>query len=340
MKLSITKLNILLIVFCLVIIACFLPGNQSMKKVTFISWDRNQSAGTLEHHAIKLLKEKLALRGYLLDTLHAHPMRRSDLIINASRHYKMPKGIKAKTFYWALESPISLPMPLPAEEEKKYAKIFTHNPDVTYKEKYVHLPIPYHFKPEEFKIYKQKKILLAQVASLYYKSFPNNYYYKRSEDTLWMLKNHPNDFILAGKYGWNTFGKKLSPDIKVIFNQIYRGAIKDKIEFLRPVKFALAYENGKSNGYVSEKIFDVMAAGTVPIYFGAPDIETYVPKACFINRDDFKTMDELYYKLKNMPDEEYNGYIKCITNFIKNGSQQKNSRENVIDTMITEILKK
>ena len=38
-------------------------------------------------------------------------------------------------------------------------------------------------------------------------------------------------------------------------------------------KFVLAFENSVCNDYVTEKIYDVFAAGVVPIYLGAPNID-------------------------------------------------------------------
>jgi len=46
-----------------------------------------------------------------------------------------------------------------------------------------------------------------------------------------------------------------------------------KVEFLRQYKFCIAYENAASPGYVTEKLFHAKAAGCVPIYWGAPDVE-------------------------------------------------------------------
>ena len=36
--------------------------------------------------------------------------------------------------------------------------------------------------------------------------------------------------------------------------------------------FSVAMENARSPGYFTEKILDCFATGTVPIYYGAPDI--------------------------------------------------------------------
>lgn len=51
------------------------------------------------------------------------------------------------------------------------------------------------------------------------------------------------------------------------------GGEAKKVEFLRSYKFCIAYENAASPGYVTEKLFHAKAAGCVPIYWGAPDVE-------------------------------------------------------------------
>lgn len=51
------------------------------------------------------------------------------------------------------------------------------------------------------------------------------------------------------------------------------GGEAKKVEFLRGYKFCIAYENAASPGYVTEKLFHAKAAGCVPIYWGAPDVE-------------------------------------------------------------------
>ena len=51
------------------------------------------------------------------------------------------------------------------------------------------------------------------------------------------------------------------------------GGEAKKVEFLRQYKFCIAYENAASPGYVTEKLFHAKAAGCVPIYWGAPDVE-------------------------------------------------------------------
>jgi hypothetical protein len=50
-----------------------------------------------------------------------------------------------------------------------------------------------------------------------------------------------------------------------------------KASELRRHLFALAFENSNVAGYVTEKYFQCLAAGTVPVYLGAPNIAAFSP---------------------------------------------------------------
>jgi predicted alpha-1,2-mannosidase len=64
--------------------------------------------------------------------------------------------------------------------------------------------------------------------------------------------------------------------------------IQNKIKLLRAYKFHAAFENGNVRDYVTEKVYTALAAGTVPIYMGAPNIDEFVPKGSIIRVDSFE----------------------------------------------------
>lgn len=86
--------------------------------------------------------------------------------------------------------------------------------------------------------------------------------------------------------------------------KVYKGTVESKYETLSKYNFAITYENMIFPGYITEKIFDCFFAGTIPIYFGAPDIKKYVPEECFIDRRDFKNHDGLKKYLKLLTGKE------------------------------------
>lgn len=52
---------------------------------------------------------------------------------------------------------------------------------------------------------------------------------------------------------------------------------KNKIELFSKYKFVLAFESSSEMDFVSEKIWIAFLSGAVPIYFGAPNIEQFLP---------------------------------------------------------------
>jgi hypothetical protein len=50
-------------------------------------------------------------------------------------------------------------------------------------------------------------------------------------------------------------------------------------------KFIICFENSQTPGYVTEKIFNVFAAGSVAVYDGAPNITDYINSGTFIQYD-------------------------------------------------------
>ena len=46
---------------------------------------------------------------------------------------------------------------------------------------------------------------------------------------------------------------------------------------MRKYKAAVAFENSESAFYVTEKMYNFLAAGVIPIYYGAPEIAQFIP---------------------------------------------------------------
>ncbi len=124
-------------------------------------------------------------------------------------------------------------------------------------------------------------------------------------------------------HGLDLYGGGWDQDRDIFRHKNYKGKAESKTESMKNYKFAIAIENtGNECGAVTEKIFDAMAAGCVPIYLGAPDIEEYVPKNCFINLADFKNLESLKYFLESITENEYDFYISEIKTFL-NGPKYK-----------------
>lgn len=82
--------------------------------------------------------------------------------------------------------------------------------------------------------------------------------------------------------------------------KIFRGPSQSKYETLSAYTFCLCLENMRMDGYVTEKIFDCLYAGTIPLYLGAEDITTYIPEDAFIDCRKFDRWDILLDYVQSM----------------------------------------
>lgn len=85
---------------------------------------------------------------------------------------------------------------------------------------------------------------------------------------------------------------------------IYKGACSSKYEVLSQYSFALCFENMAMKGYVTEKIFDCLYAGTIPLYLGAKDISDLIPEDAYIDCRKFASLEEMHNKIMGMSDAE------------------------------------
>jgi hypothetical protein len=84
-------------------------------------------------------------------------------------------------------------------------------------------------------------------------------------------------------------------------------------DLLKQYKFAVCYEDMHDvKGYVTEKIFNCFAAGTIPIYWGASNITDYIPKECFIDRRDFKDFEAVMDYIQGADAQAYINNIKAF----------------------------
>jgi hypothetical protein len=92
--------------------------------------------------------------------------------------------------------------------------------------------------------------------------------------------------------------------------QCARGAfVGDKLELLPTYRFALAFENLKGNvGYVSEKPFDPLYTGVVPIYLGDQNITDVIPEDCFVDARKFRDDAELLEFARDCPEDQWRRY--------------------------------
>lgn len=97
----------------------------------------------------------------------------------------------------------------------------------------------------------------------------------------------------------------------------YRGTVPVKHEVLRQYRFSISYENeGGINGLLSEKIFDCFFAGTIPVFWGADNVERYFPPLTYIDRRQYRDHASLLTALQAMDEAEFNARLAAIAGFL------------------------
>lgn len=322
-----------------------------LQKASFVWWPETEESFDAANKWAKFLKDGFKQNGYDLKLVSAEAktsveyLISSDIIIIAYPIKKELGILKsylkngAKVYLWSSESPIIMKQPVQPVDAANLEKIFTWRRDLVDNKKTFFVPLDTRLG-KGIRISKDlshKRILMTQVAwNSYHYETPSTLYYKRREATLWWLKNHPGEYEFYGK-DWPLLLKQMPDKYKPAFERAYKGYAPDKIKAVSQAWFALAFENTRHLDYVSEKIYDVMKAGTVPIYLGAPNIEEFVPKDCFINYADFENDEELYAFIKQVTPERYQHYLTCIQHFFDSEKIYPLTPESIADSLLNEI---
>ncbi len=176
--------------------------------------------------------------------------------------------------------------------------------------------------------YKDKKFLVAITSSKLIKH-KNGIHYERFQAF---------DFFSETEEGIDLYGVGWECTNYPFVKKSYRGMCDSKKEVLKNYKFSICFENAKNYpGLITEKIFDCFAAGVVPIYYGPPNVEKYIPKECFINFLNFSNYDELYNFLVSMDEQTYQSYLDAVKAFLQTPEYYEFTSKRFAEIVCSEI---
>ena len=114
---------------------------------------------------------------------------------------------------------------------------------------------------------------------------------------------------------------------------IYKGKCESKFEVLQNYEYCLCFENMAMNGYITEKLFDCLYAGTIPLYMGAPDILNYIPNDVFVDCRKYSTWMEMWQDINSMPSGKVDDMRKAGRDFLKSDMARRfyDSIEHICD---------
>lgn len=150
-------------------------------------------------------------------------------------------------------------------------------------------------------------------------------YQYRREIVDYLTKTYsPDDFHLYGRWPASPYYKGelyASNDLggfglECPVNKGKSLKLDGRYEVLPLYHYNICTENSVAPGYVTEKIFHAMAAGCIPIYKGAPDIDAMVPKDCYIDMRD-RDLKDIFDEVARQSQEDRNKMKERIYNWLK-----------------------
>lgn len=135
----------------------------------------------------------------------------------------------------------------------------------------------------------------------------------------------PQSFDIFGN-GWQ--GEQIGWYHELIPHRPYacaRGTLPgSKFDCLAKYRFSVTFENMTSNvGYISEKIFDSLFTGAVPIYLGEESIADEVPPDCFVDARRFRSDRELLEFAVNCTQDQWEALHAAGQAFLKSPAFQQ-----------------
>lgn len=254
----------------------------------------------------------------------------------------------------ATEPPIVRPDNYDPQLHKSFRKVLTwkkalheRNPG-----KYILYHLPNRLQVNDSLIPFQKRKLCVLINSFMISRHPRELYSERIRAIRWFESNAPGDFDLIGtEWDKPLFTGRLAAlnfPLRFLYRRLsfcrrlktnkYPSFIgpntKSKHSTLQDYRFSIAYENSCEPDYLSEKIFDCLSSGCVPVYLGAPNVQDYIPRDAFIDKRDFRTYAELHKYLSTMSETEYRKYVEAAQRFAANRAAYPFTSEAYAQTFI------
>ncbi|EGR1280594.1 glycosyltransferase family 10 domain-containing protein [Vibrio parahaemolyticus] len=331
-----------------------------MKVALAITYHTNNKIFDLSDKAINrdngvypffLLKEKLKEKGIDISTSDINTPEKSDLTIYFD--YQKKLGFSKKNYLFLFESNVIRPLGWDSNIHDKFDKVFTWSTPLIdnvkyYETAYTHL-FPNLEEIENIKVCFKDKKLVTLISGNKSVDHENELYSKRVDVIKWFEKNNIFDFEFYG-IGWDRprsnnkylnylFSKNTFLNSFFYRYKSYKGSVESKTHTLKNYKFCICFENAQMiEGYITEKIFDCFFSATVPIYWGAPDIDKFIPKDCYIDFRDFLSLEDLYEHISNMNECDYEKYINSAKNFLDSSNSNKFKCEYFVDNLVEHIV--
>lgn len=286
-----------------------------------------------------LLQDLFAESGVALETVDRHELTGAEKILFFNFNQPLyercldAKLDRSQLVLVAFEPPAVIEAHSDPAIHDRFGLVFTHDDRLVDGERFRKIRYPQSKSLRDDLPTHEERRLITLINANKYSYVAGELYRRRRQAIRWFEKHEP-EFDLYG-HGWADGPSVLDPYRKqarrhrrlgrYILDRwearrpytSYRGSISDKEAVLSTYRFSICFENQRDvPGYVTEKIFDCLVCGTIPIYLGAPNIGDYLPADCFIDMRDFRGFHDLHSHLRGLRDAEVAGIREAGIGFL------------------------
>ena len=273
------------------------------------------------------LAKSLAKFGYDLRT--SKTLRQTPV---AEIHVNVQPVVRRPSFLLRMESGFVVPENDDLTKLHRYLRVFTWDQVMAQREGFdwVHHPQDPPLQPlTEWPDFDQRdrfSCLIATNKSMRRRP-PIDLYLERQQIIQWYESRAPQYFDLFGRH-WDRpmTNSGLSANVLRLVAKLgflrsslitYKGQLPDKALALRRTKFNFALENVAGlSGYLTEKLFDTLYEGCMPIYWGDPKVETVLPADLYLKYWEFDSLDALYEYLMSVGRDGYHKFQTATREFL------------------------
>ncbi len=301
------------------------PGNAKNSDI-FIEGTRD----SCQYHFL-ILKSILQIRNVEIGCSNTINKENANVLLSLNIIKDIEKCSIAKKIAIIGEPPIIYPPNKLSKVRENYDIILTWEHSKLLDKRHMFLPLCANIKSldlSKFKDdFKNREGICLIASNKQLSKASNELYSLRKKAIRYFSKQNRIKFSLYG-YGWEKrafYGllrplNKINIAKKVMYTppSTYKGTCETKRYVLEKYKYSIIFENYSSNeAFITEKIFDCMFSGCIPIYQGSSAITRYIPSNCFIDFRNFTSFDDLRLYLLGMTQDEFNEYMNAILEYHK-----------------------
>ena len=293
----------------------------------------------------RLLRQALLQRGIEINTPDLNVGRQVAFELHAEGR---PLGERTRPRYLiAMENPNINPLNCNPDYCRQFDLVFAWDTRLQHLPNVVPTMIPHPLQAQPWPPASQRNIFscLINANKAFKETLASDLYTERLHTIRWYERHAPQQFALFGM-GWDKHPPAFSRtgrlrrsaaktrDIllrRTAFPS-FRGAVEDKSAVLCKAVFAYCYENSRNlSNYITEKIFDSLVCGCIPIYWGADNITEHIPSDCFIDRRKFKDTAQVHQYLTSLSDADLSDFRTNIQTFLQSQQAQPFKTTSFVD---------